>query len=130
MTPNRQIVTSQVLPAPKFRYSPVVRCGGFAFVSGMLGLDRDTGSLVEGGAFEQAARILLNFKALAAEQGWSLAQIAMARIYCVDFETHFPQANRAWEAVFADVPPPARTSIGVAGLPLGGLVEIEFQVAL
>ncbi len=127
---SRQIVTSRALPAPKFRYSPVVASGGFAFVSGLLGLDRATGALVPGGAFEQAERILANFRELCAEQGWSLAQIALARIFCVDLAANFPHVNRAWEAVFADVPPPARTSIGVAALPLGGLVEIEFQVAL
>ena len=50
----------------------------------------------------------------------------MARVFCVDFGANFPHVNRAWEAAFADVPPPARTSIGVAALPLAALVEIDF----
>lgn len=122
----RVALPSRSLPAPRFRYSPVVRAGGQVFVSGMVALDAATGRLVPGGVFEQTQRILANLQGLVTEMGWSLEQLVLARVYCTDFES-FPDLNRAWEAFFAAVEPPARTSVGVSALPLGAKVEIEFQ---
>lgn len=123
---TRRVIASRALPAPRFRYSPVVQAGPFAFVSGMVALDSATGALVSGGTFEQTAQILANLQRLAEEQAWSLQQLVLARVFCTDFSA-FAEVNRAWEAFFADTVPPARTSVGVNALPLGALVEIEFQ---
>ena len=125
-SPTRSLPASRVLPAPRFRYSPVVLAGGFAFVSGLVGLEPGGTGLRPGGAYEEARQILANLRALAAEQGWSMEQLAMARVYCADF-AEFAQVNRAWEEAFADIAPPARTSLGASGLPLGARVEMEFQ---
>ncbi len=123
---TRRVIASRALPAPRFIYSPVVQAGPFAFVSGMVGLDSATGALVSGGTFEQTAQILANLQRLAEEQAWSLQQLVLARVFCTDFSA-FAEVNRAWESFFADTVPPARTSVGVNALPLGALVEIEFQ---
>lgn len=120
---------SQALPAPRFRYSPLVQAGPFAWVSGLVGLDPATGALAEGGAHGQARQILANLRAVADEQGWPLDRLVVARIYATDFAA-FPEINRAWEAVFTDIEPPARTSVGVQALPLGAAVEMEFQFFL
>jgi 2-iminobutanoate/2-iminopropanoate deaminase len=127
--PLRRLPVSRVLPAPRFHYSPLVVARGFVFVSGLIGLDPATGALAPGGAFGQARQILRNLGALCDEQGWSLEQLVMARIYCADF-AQFPDVNRAWEECLAGTPPPARTSIGANGLPLGALVEMEFQLVV
>lgn len=124
---TRRVVASKVLPAPRFRYSPVVAAGPLVFISGMVGLDAASGALAAGGAGAEAAQILANLKALLGEQGWSLAQIVVARIFCVDFAA-FAEINAEWEAFFASVVPPARTSVGVSALPLGARVEMEFQL--
>ena len=132
MTPAvalREICRSEVLPAPRFRYSPVVVAGGFAFLSGMVGLSAATGKLAEGGAYGETRQVLANLQALLAEQGWSLEQIVLARVYCADF-AQFGDVNRAWDECFVAVAPPARTSIGVAALPLGAQVEMEFQLVM
>ncbi len=127
---RREVVATQVLPRPHFRYSPVVRVGPFAFVSGMVALDPRQGQLIQGDAGAQTARILANVQALMDEQGWLARQLVLARIYCVDFSA-FGLINQAWEAFFGDSDaPPARTSLGVSALPLGALVEIEFQFVL
>ena len=97
------------------------------FVSGMVGLEPATGTLAAGGARGQAEQILANLSALLAEQGWSLDEIVVARIYCSDF-TAFAEVNAAWERCFEHVVPPARTSIGASALPLGAAVEMEFQL--
>lgn len=123
---ERRTIASQALPRPRFRYSPVVRVGPLVFVSGMVALDPVGGGLVDGDAGVQTTRILDNLGALMKEQGWDFQQLVLARIYCVDFAA-FGLVNQAWEAFFAGHEPPARTSVGVAALPLGALVEIEFQ---
>ena len=126
---RRQLRPSRTLPVPRFKYSPVVQAGPFVFVSGMVALDAAAGRLVDGGGFEQTRQILANLGALLEEMDWSLDQLLMARIFCTDFDA-FPEVNRAWEAFFVDVEPPARTSVGVSALPLGALVEIEFQLLI
>lgn len=124
---ERRVVASQSLPAPRFRYSPVIQAGPFIFVSGMVALDPATGKLAAGGAFAETAQILENLGRLIKEKHWSLDQLVTARIFCADFSA-FDQVNRAWEAFFEGTVPPARTSVGVSALPLGALVEIEFQL--
>jgi 2-iminobutanoate/2-iminopropanoate deaminase len=92
----------------------------------MVALDASLGGLVPGGAYTQTAQILANLGRLAEEMNWSLEQLVLARVFCTDF-SEFPEVNRAWDQFFAEVVPPARTAVGVSALPLGALVEIEFQ---
>lgn len=120
-------VASAVLPAPRFRYTPVLAAGPFVFISGMVGLDPQTGGLARGGTRAETAQILANLKALLVEQGWSIAQIVVARIYCSDFSA-FAEINEVWEECFSGALPPTRTSVGVSALPLGAAVEMEFQL--
>lgn len=121
----RRAIASKTLPAPHFAYTPVMAAGDFAFVSGMVALDATTGQLIDGDAYQQTRRILKNLQSLVDELGWSLDQLALARLFFVG--DAFKGANQAWEEVFQGGVPPARTSVGVSSLPLGALVEIEFQ---
>ena len=59
------------------------------------------------------------------ELGWK--HLAFARVYATDF-ANFPDFNAVWEALFnaIEVPPPARSSVGVNALPLNAAIEIEF----
>lgn len=114
------------LPEPHFPYSPVVRSGSFIFVSGLIGLDPKTGRLIEGGLASETECILENITGVCDDIGVSIDQLMLARIYCVDF-SQFGIFNTIWSEFFQGRTPPARTSIGVASLPLGALVEIEFQ---
>lgn len=126
---QRRIVETTALPQPRFRYSSVVCAHGFAFVSGLVGLDPSTGRLAQGGVGAETRQILSNFTNLMKEQGWPLSQVVTARIYCCDMD-EFAVVNSEWERVFSDVEPPSRTSIGVQRLPLDARVEIEFQIAM
>ncbi|MBA1291627.1 RidA family protein [Pseudomonas japonica] len=122
-------IPSRTLPAPHFAYSPVVRSGGFIHVSGLVGLDPSHGGLVVGGMAAEVQQILLNLNGLCDELGITLRQLMLARIYCADF-AQFGVINEYWESFFLGRSPPARTSVGVAALPLGALVEMEFQFAI
>jgi len=122
-----EALSSKNLPAPRFRYSPLVKAGPFYKTAGMIALDKDTGQLETGGTGAETAKILDNLKNALPDFGLSLADLMSATIYATKFD-EFPAINAAWEAVFTpDVQAPARTSIGVQALPLGATVEIEFM---
>jgi 2-iminobutanoate/2-iminopropanoate deaminase len=124
---SREILKSPRLYAPKFRYSPCVKAGPFYMVSGMIALDPASGQLVPGGVYGEARQILHLLQLGLPDWGLGLEHLVVARIYTTRMD-QFAEINRAWEEVFAAVEPPARTSIGVASLPLGATVEMEFQL--
>jgi 2-iminobutanoate/2-iminopropanoate deaminase len=124
---SREILKSPKLYAPKFRYSPCVKAGPFYAVSGMIALDPAGGQLVPGGVHAEAKQILHLLQLGLPDWGLGLENLVAARIYTTRMD-HFAEINKAWEEVFARVEPPARTSIGVAALPLGATVEMEFQL--
>jgi 2-iminobutanoate/2-iminopropanoate deaminase len=123
----RQAILSKHLAKPAFKYSHVVKVGPHYYMSGLLAQDRQTGALVGDTVGEQAAKILENVQVLMQEFGLGFEHLAIARIFTPEMDK-FAEINAAWEQVFNDIPhaPPARTSIGVASLPLKGRVEIEF----
>ncbi|MGR8950532.1 MAG: RidA family protein [Gammaproteobacteria bacterium] len=122
-----EALSSKNLPAPRFRYAPLVKSGPFYQTAGMIALDVASGEIESGGAGAETAKILDNLQAALPDFNLSLEDLISATIYTTDFAS-FPAINEAWEAVFAaDSRLPARTSIGVAALPLGALVEMEFR---
>jgi 2-iminobutanoate/2-iminopropanoate deaminase len=122
----RELITFKSTPAPKFRYSPCVKTGPFYEFSGMVGLTKE-GKLAQGGVEGETRQILSNMVAAATEIGLKVTDMVVANIFTTKFE-EFPVINKVWEEIFtADVPPPARTSLGVAALPLGSLVEMSFR---
>ncbi|HWT24992.1 MAG TPA: Rid family detoxifying hydrolase [Solirubrobacteraceae bacterium] len=109
-------------------YSHAVKSAGLVFLSGQTPVDPDTGSLVEGDVGAQTARCLDNLAIVAAAAGASLADAVRCGIYVTDIST-FKQVNEAYGAYF-EGEPPARTTIGVASLPLGATVEIDAILAI
>ena len=121
----REICQVKSLPKPKFRYNSLIRAGDFYYTAGMIGLDT-SGNLAPGGVKAETRAILKSLMGSLEELGMTLDNLVSARIYSVDFN-EFPEINREWEAVFEEgIEPPVRTSIGVAALPLGARVEMEF----
>lgn len=118
---------SKKLLSPKFKYSQLVKAGSHYYCSGLIALDNDTGELVSGGTGKETEKILENLQVLMNEfiLGWQ--HLVFARVFTADFD-NFPEFNAAWEALFnsIDVPPPARSSVGVDALPLKASIEIEF----
>jgi 2-iminobutanoate/2-iminopropanoate deaminase len=123
----RRITDSQALPAPKFRYTPALCAGNLIYVSGLIGLDPSTGVLAKGGAYAETVQVLNNLQSLCDEQGWSIDRIVVARIYCVG-DSVIDEVNRAWNQFFEDHTVPTRSLAVVSALPLGAVVEIEFQL--
>jgi len=122
-----EALSSNNLPAPRFRYSPLIKAGPFYKTAGMIALDKDSGALEEGGAGAETAKILANLVQALPDFDISLAELVSATIYTTQFE-NFADINQAWEQVFTeDIRAPARTALGVSALPLQATVEIEFM---
>ena len=123
----RKAQLSTQLAKPAFKYSHLVQAGPHYYFSGLLAQDRESGALIGTTAGVQAAKILENIQVLMQEFGLGFEHLAIARIFTTQME-RFGEINAAWENVFNSISaaPPARTSLGVAALPLNALVEIEF----
>ena len=109
-------------PQPIGPYSQAIRVDGFVFCSGQLGVNPQTGTLA-GGVIEQTRQALDNLAAVLDAAGLTLSAIVKTTIFLIDIHD-FSAVN----AVYAErmgTPPPARSTIAVAALPLGGRVEIE-----
>lgn len=120
---TRQAVSTTGAPAAIGPYSQGIAADGLVFCSGQLGLDPATGNLVEGGVEAQAERALKNLGAVLDASGATFADVVKTTIFLVDIGD-FTAVNAVY-ASFMPEPPPARSTIGVAALPKGGLVEIE-----
>jgi 2-iminobutanoate/2-iminopropanoate deaminase len=111
-------------PSPKgLPFSAAAWAGDLLYLSGQVGYDAKTESLVAGGAAGQTEKIFENVTALLKAAGKSLDDVVKANVYLVSMED-FAAMNEVYARCFT-APYPARTSIEVAGLPLGARVEIE-----
>jgi 2-iminobutanoate/2-iminopropanoate deaminase len=108
------------MSAPVGPYTPIVRAGDWLIVSGQLGLE--DGALADGVA-AQTEQSLRNVAAHLASMGADLSDVAKTLCFLTDMND-FATFNQAYVAGFG-AHRPARSTIGVAALPAGGLVEIE-----
>ena len=118
----KQVVKTDQAPLPIGPYSQAVRHGNLVFVSGQLGLNKETKSL-ESGVREQTATALTNVKAVLEAAGSGMDCVLKTTIFLADMND-FPEVNEVYGSFFVQ-DPPARSTIQVAKLPLNGLVEIE-----
>ena len=127
MDERRQTVTAPGAPAAIGPYSHAVRASGeLLFCSGQIPLDPASGELVGVSAGEQARRCLENLRAVCAAAGTTLEQAVRITIYMTNLG-QFAEVNEVC-AEFFQADPPARVTIGVAGLPRGAQVEIDAVV--
>ncbi len=124
----RRAVETDGAPAPIGPYSQAVEAGGVLYCSGQVPLDPRTGELVDGGIAEQARRCLENLDAVCQEAGTSLSEAARIGIYLTDMAL-FAELNEVYAAFFSE-PFPVRSTVGVASLPKGALVEMDATVPL
>ena len=119
---TRQAIATALAPAAIGPYSQAVAVDGLLFCSGQLGLDPATGELVEG-VEAQAERALRDLGAVLDAAGAAWADVVKTTIFLADIGD-FAAVNAVYGRFMPD-PPPARSTIQVAALPKGGLVEIE-----
>jgi len=125
---SKSVIATTSAPAAIGPYSQAVKVGDLVFCSGQLGLDPATGEFAPGGVRAQAEQAMKNVEALAKAAGSSLDGIVKTTIFLKDM-ADFPVVNEVYGARFKG-DKPARSTVAVAGLPKGGLVEIEAILSL
>jgi reactive intermediate/imine deaminase len=124
---TRQTIHSPDAPAAIGPYSQAIRVGNIVYLSGQIGLDPQTGQLVDG-LEAQTHRVLQNLRAVAAASGGTLDDIVKVSLLMVDLGG-FAKVNEIMVSYFK-TPYPARMTYQVAALPRGALVEVEGTLVL
>ena len=118
----KKAIVSKEAPAAIGPYSQAIRSGGMLYVSGMLGIDPESGNLKEG-VLAQAEQALQNLAAVLKEAGTDTAAVVKTTVFITDMAS-FAAVNELYAQYFT-APFPARSCVEVRALPKGGLFEIE-----
>ncbi len=120
---KKNIVHTDKAPKAIGPYSQAVRTDSMIYTAGQLGLDPATGEFVPGSVEEQTRQSLTNLKNILEAAGSSMENVVKTTVFLKDMND-FPKMNAVYAEFFGQNPP-ARSTVAVAGLPKGGLVEIE-----
>jgi len=115
-------------PAAIGPYAQAVSAAGFLYTSGQIPLDPKSGEMVGGGFEAQARQVLANLKAVLATAGCEFSDVVKATVYVVDL-ADFPKLNSLYGEAMGGHRP-ARSTVQVAALPKGALVEIDLVAKL
>jgi 2-iminobutanoate/2-iminopropanoate deaminase len=118
-----EVVHSEQAPKALGPYSQGIRVGGFVYTAGQGGIDPQTGQIVAGGVEAETRQVWKNLSAVLEAAGTSLASVVKVNVYMVDLN-EFSKMNAVY-AEFFPTTKPARTTVQVAALPRGLLVEID-----
>ena len=117
------VIHTDLAPQAIGPYSQAIRAGDMVFTAGQIGLDPAKGELVAGGIEAETRRALDNLSAVLNAAGANFSQVVKTTIFLVDM-ADFAAVNQIY-GTYVSNPPPARSTVAVAGLPRGGRVEIE-----
>ena len=115
-------------PAAVGPYAQAVKLGGLLFCSGQIPINPAAVKIEATDVEGQARQVLSNVASLLASQGLAMADVIKATVFLQSM-ADFPKVNPIYEAAFGGHKP-ARSTVAVAGLPLGALIEIEVIAAL
>ncbi len=123
----KTIISTPNAPAAIGTYSQAVKVGDTVYLSGQIGLDPQTMSMVDG-IDAQIVRVFENLKAVAEASGGSLADVVKLNVFLTDL-SNFAKVNETMARYFSE-PFPARAAVGVKELPRGALVEADGIIVL
>ena len=122
---SKEVVRTEAAPAP-FQgapYSQAIKANGFVFVSGQLAVSPDHAEMVSDEIGGQTEQVFANLRAILDEAGSSLDRLVKTTVFLQSLDD-FPGMNEVYVKHVGDSPP-ARSTVEVAKLPSGALVEIE-----
>ena len=119
--PRTAFTTDKIAPSVG-PFAPAVRGAEGTYLSGQIALDK-TGKLIPGDVAAQTTQIFANLEAVLAAAGKTFDDVVRCGVYLTDMG-NFTLMNEVYARHFTP-PYPARTTIGVAALPLGAGVEID-----
>ena len=120
---KKEAFKSENAPQPIGPYSAGIKTGNYVFTSGQIGINPTTGNIVQGGIEAETRQVLKNIAALLEAAGTGLDQVVKTTVFLQNM-SDFAAMNAVYAEYFT-AEPPARSTVAVAGLPKGALVEIE-----
>lgn len=120
---GKKIISTEKAPKAIGPYSQAICIDGLVFTAGQVGLDPATMELVEGGVEAQTRQVLTNLGHVLEAADSGLNFVIKTTVFLKDM-ADFAAMNAIYAEFFAGKPP-ARSTVQVAGLPKGALVEIE-----
>ncbi len=125
---SRQAISTTTAPAAIGPYSQAIRCSDTVWLSGQIGLDPASGTLVSDDFNAQVEQAFSNLAAVARAAGGSLGQVVKLTLFLTDLG-RFAQVNEAMQRHFQS-PYPARSTVGVSSLPRAAQFEVEAVMVL
>ena len=120
---NKEVIRTSAAPKAIGPYEQAIKVGELVYASGQIPLDPDTGVLVTGDIRDQTRRALENLKAVLDASGSSLERVIKTTVFLKDIGDFAPM-NEVYEEYLGRAKP-ARSTVAVADLPRGALVEID-----
>ena len=121
----KEVIRTEAAPAP-FQgapYSQAIKAAGLVFVAGQVSLKPDHGEIIGDTVQEQTEQVLTNLRAILEAAGSGLDRLLKTTVFLQSLDD-FPGMNEVYKQHVGDQPP-ARSTVEVAKLPSGALVEIE-----
>ena len=122
--PIRELIQTKNAPIAVGTYSQAVSAGGFLYTSGQVGINPASGNIEASDTRSQCVQVLKNILAILEAKNLSLVNIIKLTVYLKDLND-FADLNEVFKEFFADTNFPSRSTVEVAGLPLGARVEID-----
>lgn len=120
---KREAVRTDAAPKAIGPYEQGIRIDGLIFTAGQIALDPKTGQLIPGDITVQTRRVLENLKSVLEAAGSSLDKVVKATVFLKEM-AHFAAMNEVY-AEYLGKSRPARSTVAVAELPKGALIEID-----
>lgn len=120
---NKEVVNTGNAPKAIGPYEQAIKVGEFVYISGQIPLDPKTGNLVEGDITVQTRRVMENLKGILEAAGSSVERVVKATVFLKSIGD-FAAMNEIY-AEYLGAAKPARSTVAVADLPRGALVEID-----
>jgi len=120
---NKRVIYTDKAPKAIGPYSQAISIGNMVYTAGQVGLDPATMELVAGGIDAQTRQVLANLSNVLDAAGTSMDKVVKTTVFLKEM-ADFAKMNTIYAEVFNENPP-ARTTVAVADLPKGALVEIE-----
>ena len=124
MIPLRELIQTKHAPQAVGTYSQAVSAGGFLYTSGQIGINPASGKIEVSDTKSQCLQVLNNILAILEARNLSLVNIIKLTVYVKDLND-FGDINDTFKDFFGGTNFPARSTVEVAGLPLGARVEID-----
>ena len=124
MKPLRELIQTKNAPQAVGTYSQAVSAGGFLYTSGQIGINPASGKIEVSDTKSQCVQVLNNILAILEARNLSLVNIIKLTVYVKDLND-FADINDTFKDFFGGTNFPARSTVEVAGLPLGARVEID-----